>query len=354
MFSEDVRHGPNFVSYGMTQAALEVRIAGLGSYLPERIVSNTELEAKMGLQPGWIAKRTGVLERRYVTHETTVSQAVVAAQVALSNAGVGLEQIDAIIGANLAQQTIPCTAALLQKALGAPDGASACWDVNATCLSFMMALHSAALLIASGQYKTILIFSSEIASPSLNPLEPESASLFGDAAAAVVLTAANPNSGRSDRSNSSLLAAKFRTFSSGSHLTQLLGGGTLHRPQTTFAQPELNLFHMDGPAVFKHAARSFPPFLESFLRGVGWSIPSVDALVPHQASGHGVLGIAGRLGFSLKQTVYNLPTRGNCVAASMPLALTEAVEAGRIKRGDRVLLAGTAAGLTLGAIALIF
>jgi 3-oxoacyl-[acyl-carrier-protein] synthase III len=336
----------------MTQAALEVRIAGLGSYLPERIVTNAELEAKMGLQPGWIAKRTGVLERRYVTHETTVSQAVVASKIALENANVGLEQIDAIIGANLAQQTIPCTAALLQQALGAPDGASACWDVNATCLSFMMALHSAALLIASGQYKTILIFSSEIASPSLNPLEPESASLFGDAAAAVVLTAATSDD--SDRSASSLLAAKFQTFSSGSHLTQLLGGGTLHRPQTTFAQPELNLFHMDGPAIFKHAARSFPPFLESFLSGIGWSIPSVDALVPHQASGHGVLGIAGRLGFSLEQIVYNLPTRGNCVAASMPLALTEAVEAGRIKRGDRVLLAGTAAGLTLGAIALIF
>jgi 3-oxoacyl-[acyl-carrier-protein] synthase III len=329
----------------VTPQPLAVRIAGLGSYLPDRVVTNAELEVKFGLQPGWIAKRTGVLERRYATHETTVSQAVSASRIALEHSGIKLEQIDAIIGANLAQQTIPCTAALVQKALGAPDGSSACWDVNATCLSFMMALHSAALLIAAGQYKNILIFSSEIASPSLNPLEPESASLFGDAAAAIVLTASK---------DSSLIGAKFQTFSSGSHLTELLGGGTLHRPNTTLEHPELNLFHMDGPAIFKHAARTFPPFLEKFLYDIGWTIPNIDALVPHQASGHGVKSISSRLGFTPGQVIFNLPTRGNCVAASMPLALTEAVEAGRIRRGDRVLLAGTAAGLTLGAIAFRF
>ena len=341
---------------------LAVRIAGLGTYLPERVVTSAELEVQLGLVSGWIAKRTGVLERRYATDETTVSQAVCAAQIALERAGMTVENLDAIIGANLAQQTIPCTAALLQKALGAPDGSSACWDVNATCLSFMMALHSAALLIAAGQYRTVLIFSSEIASPSLNPLEPESASLFGDAAAAVVLTSSEQSglassglaSSGFDGQPSRLLAAKFQTFSSGSHLTELLGGGTLHRPQTTYDHPELNMFHMDGPAIFKHAARHFPPFLESFLAGIAWTVASVDALVPHQASGHGVLSISSRLGFKPEQVVYNLPTRGNCVAASMPLALAEAVESGRIRRGDRVLLAGTAAGLTLGAIALIF
>jgi 3-oxoacyl-[acyl-carrier-protein] synthase III len=329
----------------VTPQPLAVRIAGLGAYLPERVVTNAELETKMSLPSGWIAKRTGVLERRYATNETTVSQAVAASKIALERSGIRLEQIDAIIAANLAQQTIPCTAALVQQALGAPDGSSACWDVNATCLSFMMALHSAALLIAAGQYQNILIFSSEIASPSLNPLEPESASLFGDAAAAVVLTASK---------DSSLIGAKFQTFSSGSHLTELLGGGTLHRPQFTHEHPERNLFHMDGPAIFKHAARTFPPFLEAFLQSIGWDITSVDALVPHQASGHGVQRISGRLGFTLEQVVFNLPLRGNCIAASIPLAMTEAFEAGRIKRGDRILLAGTAAGLTLGAVALTF
>jgi 3-oxoacyl-[acyl-carrier-protein] synthase III len=111
---------------------------------------------------------------------------------------------------------------------------------------------------------------------------------------------------------------------------------------------------MDGPAIFKHAARTFPPFLETFLTNIGWEVSSIDALVPHQASGHGVQSISSRLGFTPKQVIFNLPTRGNCIAASIPLALTEAVEAGRIQRGDRVVLAGTAAGLTLGAVALTF
>ena len=328
---------------------LHVRIVGLGAYLPERVVTNEELERKLGLVPGWIAKRTGVLERRYATTETTVSQAVAASRVALERAGVALEEVDAIIGASsVPQQAIPSTAALVQRELGAPDGGSACWDVNATCLSFLFALHSAALGIASEQYRTVLIFSSEIGSPSLNPREPESASLFGDAAAAVVLQA----SGVDDPSQ--LLGANFKTFSSGAHFTQVRGGGTLHRPSSTFDRPELNLFHMDGPAVFKHAARTLPGFLNEFLSSIGWTHASVDALVPHQASGHGVLGITERLGFAREQIVYNLPTRGNCIAASIPLALCEAVESGRIARGQKVLLAGTAAGLTLGAVALEF
>jgi 3-oxoacyl-[acyl-carrier-protein] synthase III len=134
----------------------------------------------------------------------------------------------------------------------------------------------------------------------------------------------------------------------------LLGGGTLHRPNTTLKHPELNLFHMDGPAIFKHAARTFPPFLRGFLTDIGWEISSIKALVPHQASGHGVKSISSRLGFTSAQVVLNLPLRGNCIAASIPLALTEVFESGRIQRGDRVLLAGTAAGLTLGTVALVF
>ena len=323
---------------------LHVRIAGLGSYLPERVVTSTTLERQLGLAPGWIAKRTGVLERRYATHETSVSQAVAASRVALERAGLRPEDLDAIIGASsVPEQAIPSTAALVQRALGAPDGGSACWDVNATCLSFPVALHAAALAIASGQHRTVLVFSSEIGSPSLNPAEPESASLFGDAAAAAVLQASD--------GSSRLIAARFRTFSSGADFTQVRGGGTRHRAG---GAPELHLFAMNGPAVFKHAARTLPPFMHDFLQGAGWACRDVDALVPHQASSHGVLTLSERLGFGREQVVYNLPHRGNCIAASIPLALCEAVESGRIVRGQKVLLAGTAAGLTLGAVALEF
>jgi 3-oxoacyl-[acyl-carrier-protein] synthase III len=328
-----------------TMQPFGVRIAGLGIYLPERIVTNAELEQKLNLPNGWIEQRTGVLERRYATHETTVSQAVVASKQALENALLTPRDIDAIIGASsFPQQAIPCTAALVQGELGAPDGLSACFDINATCLGFLFALHYAAQAVHNGFFKRVLIFSSEIASPSLDPNEPESFTLFGDAAAAVVVEAS---------SNSYFHGAAFKTFSSGSHLTRVLGGGTLHRPGTNY-NPDFNLFSMDGPAVFKHASRTMKPFMDEFLESIGWTQKNVDAFVPHQASRYAVESISSRLGFQEEQIILNLPTRGNCVSASIPLALAEAVHEKRVTRGDKVLLTGTAAGLTLGAVALTF
>jgi 3-oxoacyl-[acyl-carrier-protein] synthase III len=322
-----------------------IRLSGLGTYLPERVVTNAELKQQLNLPKGWIEGRTGVLERRYATHETTVSQAVCAAKKALNDARLAPRDIDAIIGASsYPQQAIPCTAALVQRELGAPDGLSACFDINATCLGFLFALHYAAQAIHLAFFKRVLIFSSEIASPSLNPNEPESFTLFGDAAAAVIVEASD---------ESCFHGAAFKTFSSGAPLTQVLGGGTLHRPGTNY-NPDFNLFTMDGPAVFKHASRTMKPFMDEFLGAICWKPSDVNAFVPHQASRYAVAYLSSRLGFQQNQVILNLPTRGNCVAASIPLALAEAVYAKRIKRGDKVLLTGTAAGLTLGAVALTF
>ena len=324
---------------------LPVTIAGIGSYLPSRIVTNAELEARLGLTNGWIARRTGVLERRIATIETTVSMAVSAAQVALQRAHLEPRDLDAIIVASSApQQGIPCTAALVQAALGAPDGASACWDLNATCLSFLFALHSAAQSITLGQYECVLICSSEIPSGSVNPSDPSTATLFGDASAAVVLTRSSDGAG--------IHGARFQTFSSAAHLTEFKGAGTLHRPQHTHGQPDLNYFSMDGPSIFRHALTHMKPFMDAFLTSLEWLPANVDAFVPHQASRHGIEAVSKRLGFATSQVISNIALRGNCVAASIPLALCEALEAGQIKRGQRVLLAGTAAGLTIGAVAL--
>jgi 3-oxoacyl-[acyl-carrier-protein] synthase-3 len=310
-------------------------------------VLNAELEEKMGLPAGWIAQHTQVLERRYSSGESAVGQAIAASKMALNQAGVSLAEVDAIIGASSTpHQAIPCTAALVQQALGAPDGGSACFDINATCLSFPFALGTVGHFMASGVFKKVLVFSSEIASPSLNPAEPESAALMGDAAAAAVLTLSEDAS--------AIHGLAFATYSSGAHHTQILGGGTHHHPNSTRDQPELNLFHMNGPAIFKHAARTMPQFLTGFLHKIGWALNDVDLLVPHQASGPAVEILSRQLGFSPEQVYMNLPIRGNCVAASIPLALSEAHAEGRLKRGDKVLLAGTAAGLTLGVVALTF
>jgi 3-oxoacyl-[acyl-carrier-protein] synthase-3 len=322
---------------------LPVKIAGSGWYLPQKRVTNTELEERLGVPAQWIERVTGVTERRYVSDETMLSMGVQASHMALETAGLHVEDVDAIISASTApHQAIPCTAALLQRELKAPEGKSACFDINATCLSFLFALQMAAHLI------TILICSSEVASCSLNPQERESAVLFGDAAAAVVLTRSPVGEA------SAIWHAHFETYSSGADLTELLGGGSAHHPNDPTTTPEMNMFHMRGPAIFKQAALLMEPFLERFFARLAWTREQVDVVVPHQASRHAIEQLSRRCGFSSEQLILNLALRGNCISASIPLALAEAVANGRIQRGDQVLLVGTGAGLTLGALALTF
>ena len=328
---------------------LAVKIAGLGWSLPARRVTNTELEARTGVSAQWIERATGVCERRYVTGETTVSMGTEASRMALAHAGMTVDAVDAIIMASTApQQAIPCTAVFLQRALGAPDGRSSCFDINATCLSFLFALQMAAHLVAAGAYRTILICSSEIASSGLNYNEPESSVLFGDAAAAAVIT----RSIAGEESNVAYM--QFATFSSGADLTRLSGGGTLQHPNDPTTTPEMNLFHMEGPAVFKQASLLLGPFLDSFFAHLDWRREEIDAIIPHQASKHGIRLLTSRLGFADRQVVWNLEQRGNCIAASIPLTFAEAVHNQRVQRGDRLLLIGTGAGLTIGAVARTF
>lgn len=328
---------------------LPITIAGLGWYLPERRVSSVELSERLNVAPGLIERATGVSERRYATHETSAGMGAAAARMALDHAGLHVDDLDAIIGASTApQQAIPCTAALVQRELGAPEGRSVCFDINATCLSFLVALHTAAHFVAAGVYRCVLIYSSEIVSRSLNPHEWASAALFGDAAAAVVVTRAQPGQ------RSALHHAKFATFSSGADLTQCVGGGTLHHPNDLATTREMNMFAMDGPAIFRQALRTMRPFVAEFFTTLGWQRESITCVVPHQASRHAVEQLSARLDFRPDQVWTNLATRGNCVAASIPLALAEAVHSGRIVRDDRLLLIGTGAGLTVGAVALTF
>ncbi len=327
-----------------------ITIRGLGTYLPERRVTNLELEARLPVPAGWIARATGIHERRAVgADETTISMAAAASRAALHMANLDVVQIDGIIGASaVPQQAIPCTAALLQRALGAPEGRSACFDVNVTCLSFLVALQTAACYIESGLLNNVLVFSSEISSCAINWAEPESAVLFGDGAAAVIVSrSAADEPGR-------LWHMALETHSSGADLTRVLGGGTLHHPNNPATTSAINLFSMQGPAVFKQAVRLTEPFLDRFFATLGWERTSVDLVIPHQASGHAVAQLSRRLGFRPEQVFINLPERGNCIAASLPLALAEAVAAGRLRRGDRAVLVGTGAGLTLGALALTF
>ena len=328
---------------------LAVKIAGLGKYLPETVVTSAELETRLGISTGWVERVTGIQSRRYASGETVSEMATAAARKALEMAGLQPSDLDAIIGASASvRQAIPCTAAFVQRELGAPDGRSACFDINATCLGFVLALQNAAYLIAGGVYKNVLIFSSELGAFSRNPQQWESAVLFGDGAAAAVVTAAQPGE------TSAVWHSAFVTYSSSADLTHFVGGGTLHHPNDPATTPEMNTFDMDGLAVFKKAARLIPPFLEDFSEKLGWNVQGFDMVIPHQASGQGLKLLTSRFGFPPERVFVHIQERGNCIAASIPLAFTEAYEAGRFQRGDKVLLIGTGAGLSIGALALTF
>ena len=329
-------------------AALSARITGIGAFLPPRIVTNAELETQLGLSSGWIFDRTGVRERRRCSGESSAFMAAAAARGALAMAGIGVGDLTAIIGASSTpQQAIPCTAVFVQRELDAPEGVAACFDINATCLSFLAAFDVAARLIDSGAHEHVLVFSSESTAHSLNPDEPESAVLFGDAAAAVVVSHARDT-------DSALHSFRLQTWHSGAELSQISGGGTLHHPNDPHTRTAHNLFAMRGPQLFRKAAPLLTPFMDSLCDSASWSREDVRAVVPHQASRHGIELGWKMLGFHEEQIVVNLATRGNCIAASMPLALCEAVQAGRIVRGDHVVLFGLAAGLSLGGATLTF
>jgi 3-oxoacyl-[acyl-carrier-protein] synthase III len=331
-----------------SHSPLAVRISGIGSYLPPHIVPNSELETALGLPAGWIFDRTGVRERRRCTTETAAGMAGDAARAAMCMAGVTAADLTAIIGASSTpQQAIPCTAVFVQREIGAPEGVAACFDVNATCLSFLVAFDIAARLIAAGVHEHVLVFSAENSARSLNPDEPESAVLFGDAAVAVVVSQAG-------ESSSALHSLRLRTWHRGAELSQIAGGGTLHHPNDPATTREQNFFSMRGTRLFRMAAPLLLPFMDELCESAGVSRGDIHAVVPHQASRHGLELGWTLLGFREEQMVMNLETRGNCIAASMPLALCEAVASGRVQRGDRVLLFGLAAGLSLGGIVLTY
>jgi 3-oxoacyl-[acyl-carrier-protein] synthase-3 len=328
---------------------VDVQIAGVGYYLPEQRVLNTELEARLGLTPGWIERVTGVRERRRVSGESSAGMAAQAARMALQHAEIEPGAVELIVGASAApQQAIPCTAVFVQRELELAGTGCPCFDINATCLSFFVALETASRMVAAGACRHALVYSSEITSWSVNEREHESAVLFGDAAAAVVLTRTPP--GESSR----IWHTRLRTDSRGAHLTELRGGGTLHHANNPATIPDMNTFTMDGPAVFRQATQMFGPFIDEFYQLVPWERAATDAVIPHQSSLRGIAQLWKRFGFRPEQVVVNLPERGNCLAASTPLALAEAVHSGRIKRGDRIVLAGTGAGLSVSAVALTY
>jgi 3-oxoacyl-[acyl-carrier-protein] synthase III len=327
---------------------LPIVFEGTGAAVPTRIRLSSELDAEIGKPSGWLYRRTGVFSRHVCESEDQVDLAVAASRQALAQAGIAPTEVDVILfAAAVPYQSIPATAPLVQQRLGIADGACAAFDINSTCLSFLTAVDVLASLLTTGRYRRGLIVASEIASRALPWAEaPETAALFGDGAAAAVLSAGD---GRSR-----LVAAAMETHPSAFDACQIGSGGTRYDYHTAPGEFSRHArFEMEGDVLFKTTMKHFPGFLDRLLAEAGWDRADVDVVVPHQASPGALAHLARRSGFRPDVVVDIARDVGNQVAASLPTALHAARVAGRLGKGARALLLGTSAGISFGGLALV-
>jgi 3-oxoacyl-[acyl-carrier-protein] synthase-3 len=315
---------------------MRVQISRVAMAAPPDIQTADALGPLIGRSGDWIRQRTGV-DRRHIS---AVSMEQLGAEAARAAIGDGPPP-DLLINASLTPlQLIPDSSVFLLGALGY-SGIPA-FSVHATCLSFAVALSQAAALIHAGLYRRILIVSAETGSLCRDFEEPESAALIGDGAGAA-LVEATP-----EGEDSALLAFRMATWPEGAGYAELRGLGTRNFPEAPHTRPADNRFHMRGPRLFRFTAQRFGPFLAELLGPLGLSPADIDLVVPHQASGP-ALDALPAFGFDPARVVNIIAEYGNCIAASLPMALAVAQAEGRLRRGDRVLLLGSGAGLSLAA-----
>jgi 3-oxoacyl-[acyl-carrier-protein] synthase-3 len=331
-----------------------LKILGTGIYLPKKAVTDVDLELELNLEQGWV-KRTGGVKTRYFSNretETTSMMGAEAAKMALANANMNLSEIDLILSASGSQeQVIPSTACFIQRALGLEDSGVASFDVNATCLSFVVALDLASYYLEAGTYKNILIVSSEIASVGLNKNHKESYTILGDGAAAVVVSK-TPH-----HELSGIWGMKFNTYSSKANICQIQGGGTKLHPAVCLEPDnrELFMFEMDGREAFRFISHIAEDFFNSLLNPLKLSFSDIDYVIPHQASRLAMdYVLKKRLKIGEHQLIDTLEKYGNTIAASIPMALHEGICDGRIKRGHKLMLGGTSAGMSIGGMVLTY
>ena len=315
-------------------------VVGLGHYLPERVVPNSEFEATLDTSDEWIKSRSGI-ERRHFAAEggTTSDLATKAAKNALADAGLTANDLDAIVLAtSTADLTFPSAATMVQAALGMNRGFA--YDVQAVCAGFIYAVANANALIVSGQAERIMVIGAETFSRIMDWSDRSTCVLFGDGAGAVILEA---QEGKGDKTDRGILSVDLN--SDGQHRDILYVDGGVSTQTTGFLR-------MQGKEVFRHAVEKLAQTATTAMEKAGIANEDVDWIVPHQANIRIIQGTAKKLGLSMDNVVVTVQDHGNTSAASIPLALSVGVERGQIKRGDVVVTEAIGGGLAWGAVVL--
>lgn len=313
-------------------------VLGCGSYLPNHVLTNADLALKVETSDEWIVQRTGIHERRIAAPgETTAQMAANAARAALAHAHLDAQAIDLIVLAtSTPDNTFPASAVAVQSELGIHHGAA--FDIQAVCSGFVFALATADSLLKSGAFSRALVIGAETFSRILDWSDRTTCVLFGDGAGAVVLEAQNQPGGREDRG---VLTVRLR--SDGRYKSKLYVDGG---PSSTGTVGHLR---MEGREVFRHAVAMITDVVEDAFKVTGFGVADIDWFVPHQANKRIIDGSAHKLGIEPSKVVTTVDRHGNTSAASIPLALADAVADRRIKRGDLLLLEAMGGGFTWAA-----
>jgi len=312
------------------------RIAGIGSFLPEKVVTNKDLEKSMDTTDEWIRERTGIKRRHVVVDgQTTSSIGLEAAKRAMTDAGVGPEDIDLIVvGTCTPDKVFPSTACIIQHELGVKG--SAAFDVNAACSGFVYGLDMANRYIKTGGAKTALVIGSETLSRITNWEDRGTAVLFGDGAGCVVLQASE---------EPGILTTHIHADGQYEDLLQVRCGISIGYETT---QAGGAFIEMKGNAVFKRAVATFDKMARETVADLDGELGDIDWFVPHQANMRIIEAAARKLGMPMERVIATVDEHANTSGASIPLALDQAVREGKIKRGDMMLFAAFGAGFTWG------
>jgi 3-oxoacyl-[acyl-carrier-protein] synthase-3 len=322
---------------------IAAKITGVAGYVPPRVVTNFDLEKRVDTNDEWIRTRTGIRERHYADPGVATSHlGTEAARKLLAARGVNPEEIDLIVLASVTPDMLfPATACLIQDRLGAKNAWG--FDLSAACSGFVYALTVGAQFVGSGAHKKVLVIGSDVMTSILDFTDRATCVLFGDGAGAVLLEPAT-----SDREG--ILDFVHDVDGSGGCNLYMPGGGSLHPASQETVEKRMHYVHQEGAQVFKYAVRRMSELAVEMLERNGYTTKDLALVVPHQANLRIIRGMQERLGVDDAKVMINIDHFGNTTAGTIPLGMMEAVEQGRLRKGDLVLLIAVGAGYTTGAV----
>ena len=329
----------------MTGPAMRfVRLTGWGRYAPAQVLTNADLERMVDTNDEWIVSRTGIRERRVAAaHETTASMGAVAGLRAIRTAGLEPDDIDLIIVATLTPDyPMPSTAALVKEAIG--NSKAPAFDIAAACSGFVYGYATASAYLAAGLARHALVIGAELLTRFLDYTDRGTSILFGDGAGAVVLSATDEPTAP--------VGIELTTEPQGAYMIWLPAGGSTSPPSAETVARGEHKIRMEGRETYRFATRTLASTALAAVDKAGWTPADVDLFVPHQANIRIIEAVAKGLGLPMEKMFVNLDRYGNTSAASVPIALAEAVNEGRVKVGDKLVFVAFGAGFTSGAVAM--